>query len=159
MLIPKGFRFFQVFLVISLSLVFLSTFPSLVQGDDWVYTGSSVYAKEYYNPNSIKIDKQNNIVKVSIKKVYTEQGKYNFLQIYKEQKLNIEKYLDIKYSIILFSFNYKKWKYGYAHTTHYSNLGTVLNDYESLIDWDDIVPDSMIEWTLIKILGDNNIVR
>jgi hypothetical protein len=157
--ILKGIKLSPVSLIILVSLVLLSTFPSNGFGEDWVYTGSSVYEKEYYNPKSIKIDKVNKIINVKIKKIYTNYGKSHFLQVYKENNINIDNFLDIKYSILLFIYDYKNWKYGVTKTTHCSTSGIVLKDYESDIEWDNIVSNSILEWTLIKVLGDNNIKR
>jgi len=132
-----------------------------ISGDDWVYTDSDVFETQYYNPNSINIDKPNKIINVLIKIVYTNMGKnrlLRLLQTSKAQKVKVNKYLDLKYSIILYSIDYKNWKYGFTELTFYSNAG-VLDKENSKIEWMDIKPNTMMELLVYKILKDNNIQR
>ncbi len=89
MSIFRSLRFFQVFLVISVSLFFLTSFTSIVYGDDWVYVGTHDYFSYYYNNTSIKINRNSKLIDVWVKKKYTEKGIQRYINNRKDKELNI----------------------------------------------------------------------
>lgn len=157
MSIPRGFRFFQVLLVILVSLVSLTTFSSQGYCDYWVYVSKDDIFTTYYNRSSVEIDKQKKIIKVRIKHEFTEKGKIELLKDLGD--VQKQKYIDINYSVVLFSFNYKERKYSFTHSVFYSKLGGILRRETYPPEWDNIIPESNNEYLLNKILKDYNIIR
>jgi len=157
MTIPKNHELTRIFFLILVSFVSLTTIPSIVYGSNWVFAGSNEDYTDYYNPSSIKIDKQNNIIKVWAKLIYTPKGKNDLLNRRKELNLSNEKYMYLNYSLILYYFNYKEWKFSSNHVTVYSKSGGILGDGEFPYKWKDIPPDSVAEEMLNKILNEYNI--
>lgn len=152
-----------IFLEILVSLVFLTTLPSNGYCDDWVKTGGCKDFTLYYKSSPVKIDKENKIIKVWTKSVFTEKGKIDFKKIWvdilKKQALN-----DINYQLDLNLLDYKEWKFKITQTIYYSKSGDRLlayeyqpNEYQP--EWINIIPDSVSDSLLIKILKDNNISR
>jgi hypothetical protein len=75
MSILKGVKFFQIFLVICVSVVFLFILPLNGCCDDWVRVGINHNFSVYYNKSSVKIDKEKKTIEVWEKRVYTEKGR------------------------------------------------------------------------------------
>ncbi len=158
MSILSGFRLSRLFLVILLSLVFLTTIPPKGSCDDWVKIGDTEDYTVYYNSSSVKIDKQNKIINVLIKHVYTEKGKQNMLDKFKNH-INVAPYKDINYSQIFFLINYHELKGCINHIIHYSKSRKVLDDTTFPDNWRNIPSDSLVNTVLNKILNEYNIKR
>ena len=157
MSILRGFKFFRLILVILVSLVFLTI--SLLKGycDDWVLVDNNKDYTTYYNSSSVKIYKQQKIIKVWGKDVYTEKGKIDVLK--NIEGIEKRKYSDINHTLTLFLFDYKEWKMSLNNIIHYSNSGDVLFDKNYLTKWNDMKPESESDLFLNKILKDYNIQR
>jgi hypothetical protein len=156
--ILKNFKPFQAFLLISTLMVCLSTLP--LKGycnDKWVRAANNDNNIIYYNPSSVKIDKQKKIINVSTKWVFTDKGKIDFSK--KIDGNDKQKLKDIDHSIILYSFNYKEWKCNITNITEYNKSGKQLYSDESVHEWSDIPINSVIDLLLIKILQKYNIKR
>ena len=154
--ILKGFRFFQVFLVVSVCLVSIITFPSNGYSDNWVYVGINDNFSVYYNKSSVKIDKDKKTIEVWEKRIYTDKGRKILL---KDIDINKEKYADINYTLILYLLDYKNWLNCITQITYYSKSGNILFDQKYPRDWFNIIPDSTGDTLFSEILRDNNIQR
>jgi hypothetical protein len=158
MSILRGFKFFQVFLVLSTLVVSLSTLPlNGYCNDKWVHAGNNDNNIIYYNPSSVKIDRQKNIINVSSKWVFTDEGKIRFSKNIKEN--DNQKLIDIDHSIILYSFNYKDFKYIIKSIREYSKSDKILYSDKSLHEWRDVPPNSVIDLLLRKIIQKYKIKR
>ena len=144
-------------LAMFVSLVSLTTLPSNGYCEDWVYGGRNKYCTLYYNSSSVKIDKQNKIIKVWVKFVYTEKGR--IMRLEGLDTIEKQKLIDFKYDLFLFLLNYKQWKYTITHITIYSKSGEVLRDGEGPTKWTDIIPDTLEQNLFNQILQDYNIKR
>ena len=156
--ILRSFKSFQVLLVISMSLVFLTTIPS--NGyceDEWVCGYHYNNFIEYYNASSIKIDRKNHTIKVWVKRVFTENGKTDFLKDFDDNTKDIMK--DINYILELNLLNYKDWKYSIIHMKFISKSGDVLLNSDLSPKLDNIIPNSKGERLFIEILKDYKIKR
>ncbi len=159
MSIFRSLRFFQVFLVISVSLFFLTSFTSIVYGDDWVYVGTHDYFSYYYNNANIKINRNSKLIDVWVKKKYTEKGIQRYINNRKDKELNINNYQNLSYTLNLFLFNYGKLKYDISTSVDYSISDAVLDSYSIPIIWRNVVPESIGDVILNKIIEDHNIQR
>ena len=144
-------------MVIWAALVGLGAFSSQVYGADWVSVGSNEYGTGYYQQSSVKIDKQNNIIKVLMKDVYTDKGKIKFLST--ESNIDKQKLNDIGYLIASLSLDYRGWKFSLNQTTYYSKLDRVLSDDKHQTKWEKIKPNSKLDNLLNNLLKDNNIKK
>jgi hypothetical protein len=117
MYISRGFKFLQGILVILVSLVFLTISPSNGYGDDWVKIDKNDN-NIYFKPSRVTIDKNNNIIEVWIKKVFTNNEKYDVLVK-----------LGVKEEITLMSFNYKEMTYILKNKTLHSKSGNIIEGY------------------------------
>jgi hypothetical protein len=158
MSIFRRFKFFHVFFVILTVLVSLSTLP--LDGycnDKWVLVANNDNNIIYYNPATIKIDKQNKIIDVSTKWVFTDKGKFGFSKNIKD--IDNQKLKDIDHSIISYSFKYKELKCIIINVTEYNKSGEKLYSDESEHEWRDIPHNGIIESLLNKILYKYNLKR
>jgi len=146
-----------IFLVILVSLVFLTTFSSRVYCEDWVYVGSNENYTQYYKSSSVTIDKQNKTIKVLEKKVYTDKGRINWLN--NQDSIEKNKYNDIQHILGLIFLDYNKWKYTVTHITGYSKSGVGLFSEEYPPEWINIISVSIGDIFLHKILKDYKIQR
>lgn len=147
-----------ILIVISVSLVSLTTLPFKGYCDDWVYVGSTDLSTEYYNSSSVEIDKQNKVIKMRVKRVFTDMGKNDYLK--KLEIINNQKYREFSYVLILYLLDYKEWKYSILNVTDYSKSGSVLfNGKLSSNKLNDIIPDSIDDLCFKQVLRDYNIKR
>ena len=158
MSIFRGFKFFRLILVILVSLVSLTISPLKGYCDDWVFVDNNKDYTTYYNSSSIRIYKQQKIIKVWGKDVYTKKGKDDLLK-YNIDGIDKRKYSDFNHALTLFLFDYKEWKMSLKTVTYYSNSGDVLFDKNYVTKWNNMKPDSESDLFLKKILKDNNIQR
>jgi hypothetical protein len=149
-----GFKLFQVFLVVSVSLVGLTTLPSNGYGDEWVLIKRDENISSYYNSSSIKIDKENKIIKVWVKDIFTEKGRINYLKDL--GSIRQKYYEDIKWELFLYSINYNNRQWCINVVKRYSKSGAVLFDVDYPIKWHNIEDGNV---TFNKILQDYQIAR
>ena len=158
MSILRSFKIYQVFLLISTLMVCLCTLPlNGYCNDKWVRAANNDNNVIYYNPSSVKIDKQKKIINVSTKWVFTGKGKNDFSKRINDN--DKQKLKDIDHSIILYLFNYKESKCNITGITEYTKSGKKLYSDESAHEWSDIPPNSVIDSLLNKILQKYNIKR
>jgi hypothetical protein len=158
MSILRCFKFIQVFFVFSTVTLSLCALP--LDGycnDNWVRAANNDNNVIYYNPASVKINKQKKIINVSTKWVFTDRGKIDFSKNVKDN--DNHKLKDIDYSIILYSFNYKEWKCNISNITEYTKSGKKIYNDESAHKWRDIPHNGVIDTLLNKILQKYNIKR
>jgi hypothetical protein len=138
------------FFIILVSLFSLITFSLNGYCDDWVLINKNENISSYYNASSIKIDKENKIIKVWVKDVYTEKGRINYLKDLGSIKKSY--YEDISYDIVFYLINYNKWQYCTNYLKRYSKSGDELFDHQYPIKWHDIDPGSDGDLLFNKIL-------
>ena len=156
--ILRSFKPFKVVFVILTLLI--SLFALLLDGycnDKWVRAANNDNNIIYYNPASVKIDKQKNIIDVSTKWVFTDKGKKDFLKNIKAKEN--KKLKDIDHSIIVYLFKFKERKCNIINITEYNKSGNKLYSDESLHEWRDIPTDGIINTLLNNILQKYNIER
>lgn len=147
-----------VFWVILISLVSLTALPLNGYCDEWVFVEKNEYGSHYYNPSSVKIDKQNNTIKVWSKSVYTEEGKSDFLDSFDSR--HRQKYKDISQSLYLQLFDYNKMKDCVTRSIDYSKSGSVLSDQTGpKPNWHPIFPGTTSSNLFNKLVKDYNIQR
>jgi len=158
MSIPKGVRLFRVCLVVSFALVFLINTPSkVICGDKWVYIGKNANNVIYYNPSSVKIDKENKTIKVLTKWTFTEKGRKGFSKNIKDKEN--KKLIDISHSLIVYEFHYTKKAFNINNITEYSKSGAILFSEKSSQEWRDIPANSIINSLFNKIIKTYKIQR
>jgi hypothetical protein len=154
----RGFKSLRLILIISVCLVGLTTFSLQAYcGDDWILLNSNENSNIYYNPVTMERDRPNNIIKVWVKRVYTEKGKVNLLN--KFNSTQKQKYADINYILALYLLNYSEWKISITKMTFYSNSGNILLNGEPSPKWHDIVSHSVDDFIFNQILKNYNIKR
>lgn len=154
----RSFKLFQVVFVILTLLI--SLFALLSEGycnDKWVRAANNDNNIIYYNPASVKIDKQKKIIDVSTKWVFTDKGKIDFSKNIQDKEN--KKLKDIDHSIISYSFKYKELKCNIINITEFTKSGNKLYSDESSHEWRDIPPDGIINTLLNNILQKYNIKR
>lgn len=160
MSISRSFKLLQVFFVISMALVSITSLTTKGYCDDyWVYVTRNELFTQYYNSSSVKIDKQNKIIQVWIKVVYTTKGKSDYLEKLKKINLFRDDYFDFKEDLTLMLYNYNEMKNYIKQITYYSASGSVIDSLKGRNKWNDILPGSIGETTLNKLLEDYNIKR
>ena len=128
--------------------------------DDWVLIRGTELFSSYYNLPSVYIDKQNQIIKLWMKIVFSGKGKINFLN--KVENNLKQKFNDINHIDFLSGYNYKEWKRTTINQTVYSDSGYVLDTKTFPENWVDIKlndPNDYSDTFLNKLLKDNNIQR
>jgi hypothetical protein len=157
MSIPRVFQLKAKFFLVLVCLVSLINFPSNGYGDDWVLIKKDENISEYYNSSSIKIDKENQTIKVWIKKIYSEKGRINYLKDLGSIKQSY--YKDIKTDLYLLLLNYNKWQFSQIHIKRYSKSNEELFDYEYPMKWYNIDKDSDTDFLINRLLSDYKIKR
>jgi len=157
MSILRGLKFKTLFFLVLVCLISLINFPSNGYGDDWVLIKKDDNSSKYYNSSSIKIDEESQIIKVWVKKMYSEKGRINYLKDLGSIKQSY--YKDIKTDLYLLLLNYKDWKFSQTFLKRYSKSNKELFDNEYPIKWYDIEKDSEVDFLTNKILKDYKIKR
>ncbi len=138
-------------------LVSLNTLPPNINCDDWVFVESNKNFDLYYNQSSVKIDTQNKNIKVWVKRVYTENGKIDYLNKY--DIVGQQKYADLNHTLTCFLLDYNKYNCKVTQRIYYSKSGNVLKNVEYQPEWVNLIPDFLNEFFFNKILQDYNIQR
>ncbi|MGA8571377.1 MAG: trypsin-like peptidase domain-containing protein [Desulfobaccales bacterium] len=150
MSINMSIRFFRVFLLILVSLVSFTTFPSKgYSEDDWVLAVRDVKVLVYYNNTNICIDRESKQIKVWVKFIWTEKGLV-------EQNLKKDNISD---TLCVYYINYNQRKQYLNRRINYSYSGIIIDDFSYKLNWEDILPDSIAGQVLNKILENHNIER
>lgn len=143
MSINMSIRFFRVFLLILVSLVSFTTFPSKgYSEDDWVLAVRDVKVLVYYNNTNICIDRESKQIKVWVKFIWTEKGLV-------EQNLKKDNISD---TLCVYYINYNQRKQYLNRRINYSYSGIIIDDFSYKLNWEDILPDSIAGQVLNKIL-------
>jgi hypothetical protein len=148
-----------IFLTIFLSWISLVTLTLNGSCDDWVLIGSNKNFTLYYNSSSVKIDDKNHLIKVLGKRVLTKNGKIEFFNDFNKDNIKEQEFIDLSYSVGLYLLNYKQRKFSFNDITAYSKSGDVLYMDNSILKWEDIIPDSLGEILINKLIKDYNIQR
>jgi hypothetical protein len=142
MYLIRDFKLLRLILIISVCLVGLTAFSLRAYcGDEWILLNSNENSNTYYSPVTIEIDRSNNIIKVWVKREYTEKGRISLLNRF--DSIAKQKYADLNYVLGLYVLNYTEWQIRITHMTLYSNLGNVLLNSDTSPKWHDIVPHSV----------------
>ena len=130
-----------------------------INNDNWVHITTTDEYIYYYNPLTIVIDKQQYVVKVEIKRVYTDKGRDNLLNKLKGHNLDTTKFDNINYSLGIQYINYRDYIYGLTDITEYSKSGEMIyfSTSSNEVMW--IEPNSVGEDILNKLIKDYNIQR
>ena len=154
MSIFRGLICFPVSLIILVSLVCLTTLPSPGYcEDEWVYVGTNDDFTSYYNKSSIKIDEQNQIIKVWVKHTFTDNKREQMI------KINGIECKDIDNEVLFVFLNYRDWKVSVHKLTDYSTTDKVINSNNSPTPFFIIPPNSPVDLLLNKLIEDYNIQR
>jgi hypothetical protein len=144
--------------LIILSCVFTLTIPSTGYCEDkWVYLGSSEFSTTYYNSPPTIIVKQDNIIKVWLKDIYTEKQKKSFIDRLTAniptlshfdvpsslQALDRQELIDFNYTTSLDVIDYKQRKSYIKRVLLHSKSGKIIYTQELPEKWNDIMPDSI----------------
>jgi hypothetical protein len=143
-------------IIVSLGLVHIrNTYPiTVVKIDDWVFITSNDEGKWYYKANLVNINDQNHNIKVWIKIIYTDIGKQKIIKMRNEGK-----YKDINRSLSLVLIDYQKMNYHEERFIYYNNSGDILGSDELSVTNHEVMPKSVGDKLLSKILEDYNIKR
>ncbi len=140
----------------SMGIVYIrNTTPiTVIKIDDWVFITSNDDGNWYYKSNLININNQTNIIKVLVKNIYTDKGKQQFIE-----RHNNDKYKDINRSISMVSINYQKMTYQLNRVVYYSESDNIIGSDELSVKNDDLIPHSVGDKLIMKVLEDYNIRR
>ncbi len=132
--------------------------------DDWVYLGSYKNDTQYYKKSSVIIDEEKNTITVLVKSATRTKDIVYLQKVYSSKEPN---YIKCKQQNKWYVFNYKKWQFTITSITDYSKSGKVLLEtvYPSNwlhnifpVQWDDIMPGSIVDLYLNKLLEDYDIL-
>jgi hypothetical protein len=143
-------------IMISTGIVYIkNTYPiSVVKINDWVFITSTDECSFYYKSNIVNIDSKLNIITVWVKCLYTDKGKLDFLNKYKEAK-----YIDIDRALCKVLINYQTNKYHIDRVVYYSKSDNIIGSDELSVKIDDFIPQAVGAKLLIRIFKDYNITR
>jgi hypothetical protein len=157
--IDMSLKLNTIFLAFLLSLIFFVTLTSNGYCDDWVLIGSNKNFTLYYNSSSVKIDDKNHVIKVLGKRVFTKNGKIEFFNGFNKDNVKDQEYIDLNYSVGSYLLDYRQRKYSFNDITAYSKSGNVLYTDNSILKWKDIIPNSLVEFLINKLINDCNIQK
>ncbi|MCK9375678.1 MAG: hypothetical protein M0P73_05960 [Syntrophobacterales bacterium] len=145
-----------IIIIVSMGIVYIrNTTPiTVIKINDWVFITSNDEGSWYYKSNLINIDNQTHIIEVLVKNIYTDIGKQKFLETHKNGK-----YTDINRSLSMVSINYQKMTYQQNRVVYYSKSNNIIGNDELAVKIDDLIPQSVGNKLIRKILEDYNIVR
>jgi hypothetical protein len=133
--------------------------------DDWIYLGSYKNHTQYYRKSSVIIDEEKNTINVLVKNVTKTKDIVYLQNAYSYKEPN---YIKCKQQNKWYVFNYEKWQFTITSITDYSKSGNVLLEtvYQPKwlhnifpVKWDDIMPGSIVDLSLDKLLQDYNILN
>jgi hypothetical protein len=143
-------------IITSMGIVYIrNTHPiTVTKIDNWAFIANNDTGKWYYNVNLVNVDDKNHIVTVWLKNVYTITGRQDFLKTHKEVK-----YKDIYRSLSFVSIDYNTMDYHEKKVVYYNNSGEILGSDELSAKSSELLPKTVMDKLLIKILRDYNIKR
>ncbi len=118
-------------------------------GADWKYYINTEYSREYFDKSNII--KDNDICKIWIKKVWTNEGKKLSKKILEDQGINSKEYDLLSYTLQLTEINKNERKWRIAEIWDYDLNQRLISAHEYYKDadynkkWHNIVPASAIE--------------
>lgn len=127
--------------------------------NDWVYVGNYKNHTQYYRQSSVIIDEEKSTI-IALLKIITNNKNNNSLQ---SEPNYIKFYQQNKWYLL----NYKQWQFTITRITDYSKSGNVSLDsvyqpnwFHNLfpVKWDDIIPDSIVDIFLKKLIQDYDIL-
>lgn len=120
--------------------------------DNWVYFGNNnLFAMYYRSP--VTVDKNNKIIKIWFKKVFTEKGKSIFLKALNNKLIN-----EVSYSVELYLINYDNRKHTINHIVLYSKTNEMLTEVKFKDDkWLDITKNSFVDLMCNEIIKKNDL--
>ncbi len=145
-----------IIIIVSMGIVYIrNTTPiTVIKINDWVFVTSNDEGSWYYKSNLINIDAQTHIIEVLVKNIYTDIGKQKFLETHKN-----DEYKDINRSLSMVLINYQKMTYQQKRVVYYSKSDNIIGNDELAIKIDDLIPQSVGNKLIRKILEDYNIMR
>ncbi|MFA5110477.1 MAG: hypothetical protein WC443_03635 [Desulfobaccales bacterium] len=145
-----------IIIIVSMGIVYIrNTTPiTVIKINDWVFITSNDEGSWYYKSNLINIDEQTHIINVLVKYIYTDKGKEKFLETYKN-----DKYKDIDRSLSMVSINYQKMTYHQNRVVYYSKSDNIIGNDELSVKIDDLIPQSVGNKLIMKILEEYNTMR
>ena len=145
-----------IIIIVSMGIVYIrNTTPiTVIKINDWVFITSNDEGSWYYKSNLINIDEQTHIINVLVKYIYTDKGKEKLLETYKN-----DKYKDIDRSLSMVSINYQKMTYHQNRVVYYSKSDNIIGNDELSVKIDDLIPQSVGNKLIMKILEEYNIMR
>ena len=125
---------------------------------EWIQIANHPYFnfyQLYYNNKTISIDKQNYIIKVWVRRKYSEEGKSEFHDVLRKyKKTDSINYLSVDHSLLQYLINLNNMEYIVSNITYYSAAGYPLFEQTFPEKWDEIKPDTVIDGIASKILKD-----
>jgi hypothetical protein len=125
---------------------------------EWIRVANHPYFdfyQVYYNNKTISIDNQNYIIKVWVKRKYSEEGKLEFYDVLRKyKKTDSIDYLSVDHSLLQYLINYNNMEYIVRTITYYSATGYPLFEQTFPEKWDEIKPDTVIDGIASKIIKD-----
>jgi hypothetical protein len=111
----------------------------------------------FYNNKTISIDKNYNLIKVWVKRTYSQKGKTELNGVLRTFKItNSIDYLLTDHSLLQYLINYGDMKYIITDITYYSAIGYPILEQMFQEKWNDIKPkpDSIIYRITSRIVKD-----
>lgn len=145
-----------IIIMFSMGIVYIRNITpiTVVKIDDWVFVTANEEGSWYYKSNSMYIDDQSHSVTGWVKFIYTDQGKQAFLKTHKD-----DKYRDIVRSLYMIEIDYQKLEFKEIRVVYYSNSDNIIGSEELPIKIDGLIPKSVGDKLLVKILKGYNIKR
>lgn len=131
--------------------------------DKWVFIGSNDCIADYYDPTSVKIDKEYYSIKVTCKRVYTTKGKKILFEFREPQGLSNNDINYIDHSLNSYILDYNEMTKTLLMLRYVSKSGKILEVVDYIVDSDsnpeptDIKPGTVDDMILNKILKEYNI--
>jgi|GEM_PF-6108150 len=131
--------------ILCLGVILLS--PGASYGVKWVYVCESSNGKEYVDAESVENDKEQNSLKIWVKRIYDRTK----AQRIKEQ-LGITSSKDLAYSVALYNIDYKEKKFKALVSSHFDPGGNLLSE-DKAKEKEYIIPGSVMDRLVTKCAG------
>ncbi len=133
-------------------LIMLLFLTPVFSSDDWIEFGRTDNGNSFFY-NKVNIERQKNcIVRVWEKKVYSDEGRKEFIQVSKKNDIPTEQYKNISYCLGLKEIDCEKNMLRILSLTFYdSNDKVILSKNYFYNNWENIIPTSLHDG-LYKIL-------
>lgn len=140
-------------IVLSFLFVLLLVTPVNGSSDEWVEYGRDNNGDVYsYTRVSLKEDRETGIVQVWDKKVYSDEGRENLIQLMRKGGVSTEGWEELSHTLTLQEIDCKKGRFQILFSTHYDTNGFVLYSYSyDEPNWNYILPDSTVDTLRKKV--------